>query len=539
MYSPQGHQINDSQAVFNGLDLLSFLELGLAAIFCIFGRKFFILSGQKSVPSGRRHPPRSFFLFSRGFPNVFTLSESKLHFVRSETLKTCTLSSQGTWAISSSLFGRRVSTFHFVQWSNSENVPLSLSSFMSQPASTAEIPYEKADLKGKKASLLRFVARQSDKWPGPDVYDAKSTSVKRLRNVLLDSRYGFTKPATSSVVHESVTPPSTPPFQRVQPEPEKNKEKDLSNLLDSESDRELPQIQESHLFYPTDSIEQCLPSRWIKLFIEDTRGTSTAKISQELCLFVVDTVDCTPGEWRAELRDLLVELQQSNAAITGPVRLSCRDPEQPEYWVPFVKVTDDALLDEAETFPEFVSIPSSNRLEIRVEHAEDAYFHSPPRRPSTSTTLETFDTFDLTDPTAIPLEHARRRAANRPAGRNTNDDQDRDTKWLIEQLKSFSGYEDFKSNQRKVQANPGVVRSWNFIANFSARYYKQVSHVQGRRKIQKQSIYKALGLGSTAIAEAENAARILNIYGDNGTSPAQAVIDRVNLIEDPPKGARA
>ncbi|KAJ7431159.1 hypothetical protein FB451DRAFT_443183 [Mycena latifolia] len=406
---------------------------------------------------------------------------------------------------------------------------------MSQPASaTAEIPYEKADLKGKKASLLSFVARQSDKWPGPDVYDAKSTSVKRLRNVLLDSRYGFTKPATSSLVHESITPPSTPilsprPFQRVQPEPEKNKEKDLSDLSDSESDRELPQIK-----------EQRLPSQWIKLFIDDTRGTSTAKISQELCLFVVDTVDCTPGEWRAELRDLLVELQQSNAAITGPVRLSCRDPEQPEYWVPFVKVTDDALLDEAETFPEFVLIPSSNHLEIRVEHAEDVYFHSPPRRsvpgPSTSTTL---DTFDLTDPKAIPLEHARRRAANRPTGRNAKDDQDRDTEWLIEQLKSFSGYEDFRSNQRKVQANPRVVKSWKFISNFSARYYKQVSHVQGRRKIQKQSVYKALGLGSTAIAEAENAARILNIYGDNGTSPAQAVIDRVNLVEDPPKGARA
>jgi hypothetical protein len=36
--------------------------------------------------------------------------------------------------------------------------------------------------------------------------------------------------------------------------------------------------------------------------------------------------------------------------------------------MPFVKVTDDALLEEARTSPEFVLIPSNNRLEILVEH---------------------------------------------------------------------------------------------------------------------------------------------------------------------------
>ena len=61
---------------------------------------------------------------------------------------------------------------------------------------------------------------------------------------------------------------------------------------------------------------------------------------------------------------------------------------------------------------------------------------------------------------------------------------------------------------------------------------------QGRKKIQKKSIYKALGLGSTALAEAENAAKILNRYGEDGTNPAQEVLDRVAWIDDPPKGAR-
>ena len=45
-------------------------------------------------------------------------------------------------------------------------------------------------------------------------------------------------------------------------------------------------------------------------------------------------------------------------------------------------------------------------------------------------------------------------------------------------------------------------------------------------------------MGSTALAEAENATRILKHYGENGTDPAQAVIDRVHLKEDKPQGAR-
>ena len=46
-------------------------------------------------------------------------------------------------------------------------------------------------------------------------------------------------------------------------------------------------------------------------------------------------------------------------------------------------------------------------------------------------------------------------------------------------------------------------------------------------------------MGSTTFAEAENAVRILKRYGENGTHPAQTVIDRIQLMEDKPRGAKA
>jgi hypothetical protein len=54
-------------------------------------------------------------------------------------------------------------------------------------------------------------------------------------------------------------------------------------------------------------------------------------MSQEVSLAVIDTQDRGQGEWRAELHDFLIELQDSNCAIIGsfisvpsPARLTLR-----------------------------------------------------------------------------------------------------------------------------------------------------------------------------------------------------------------------
>jgi hypothetical protein len=128
-------------------------------------------------------------------------------------------------------------------------------------------------------------------------------------------------------------------------------------------------------------------AEWVKLLIEDMRKTSAhghSKISQDVFLEVSERGE--HGEWKTELHEVLYELQKSNAAIEGtgsfdpnmyrlmtpslgPTKVLYRDPEDPEYWVVFVKVTDNAPvpLELAETFPRFVTIPATGRLELRVE----------------------------------------------------------------------------------------------------------------------------------------------------------------------------
>ncbi|KAJ7895217.1 hypothetical protein B0H14DRAFT_3634951 [Mycena olivaceomarginata] len=308
----------------------------------------------------------------------------------------------------------------------------------------------------------------------PGNFSASKTTVARLRQVLSDPETGFTKAV------ESVQKPR----------------------MRKDSDLEVQRV---------------------KLLIEDARGPKPIKISQDILLTVVDQVQCGPREWR-------------------PVKLAIRDREYPDHRVYFVKVTDDALLEETWPSPEFAVIPSDNCLEIFVEQAEGTYFHANPawatQIGSQSNPGSSLVMFDVNDPKAKPLEHARRRVLN---NQNTSGNRNADVIWLSTEIKGLPGYEDYVNHRRKVQQNTGVVASWEFIALVSRTYFGQPSHITGGRrtkKIKKKSIQDALGIGSTSLAEAENAARILKRYGEGGTDPAQAVINRVRMTEAKPKGAK-
>ncbi|KAJ7654871.1 hypothetical protein B0H14DRAFT_2659412 [Mycena olivaceomarginata] len=310
-------------------------------------------------------------------------------------------------------------------------------------------PYTVSDL----AAIVNFVARQADLWPGPDVYSEKSTTVRRLRAVLLDPRYGFTK----------------------------------SMVLRTPSSARSESTSESTLSPPP--------------FTDDDAGRSPIPNPDagDVKMFFSRVSEREKhGEWKTELHEVLYELQKSNAAIEGPTKVLYRDPEDPEYWVVFVKVTDNAPvpLELAETFPRFVTIPATGRLELRVEPIPIGILLPLPSQ----------EPFDINDPHAKPLEHARRRAS--AANHLSRADSDADVVWLKAQLENETGYQDFKDNQRKVQTNPGTVASWKFCVDFSQKYFGA-----GRKKIQQKSIQKALGLGSTSLAEACKATQILRRYG--------------------------
>ncbi|KAJ7931807.1 hypothetical protein B0H13DRAFT_1857769 [Mycena leptocephala] len=187
-----------------------------------------------------------------------------------------------------------------------------------------------------------------------------------------------------------------------------------------------------------------LPTRWVTLLIQDSPSSpNPLKISQSVPLFVLDTEGCKPGEWRADLRDLLGELQTSNAALTGSLKLAILDPDHPEHRIYFTKVADGVPLNEA---------PQKYAL-------------------------------DVGDPNVKPLEFAQQRhAANNAAvakagSSSSKAETDADAEWLAAEVKTLPGYSKFDVHRHKVQQNTGVVASWKFIALVSETYFVRPSHI--------------------------------------------------------------
>jgi hypothetical protein len=64
--------------------------------------------------------------------------------------------------------------------------------------------------------------------------------------------------------------------------------------------------------------------------------------------------------------------------------------------------------------------------------------------------------------------------------------------------------------------------------------------LQKFRQIKKNSIAKALGISTTSLAEAENAARLLGIFGPGGSHTATEVVEVVEKDDETsPRGAQA
>ena len=61
--------------------------------------------------------------------------------------------------------------------------------------------------------------------------------------------------------------------------------------------------------------------------------------------------------------------------------------------------------------------------------------------------------------------------------------------------------------------------------------------LQKNKRIKKGDIYTALGIKETSLGDAEEATRILRIFGEGGTHPADEVVSKVSLTTDPPKGS--
>ena len=69
---------------------------------------------------------------------------------------------------------------------------------------------------------------------------------------------------------------------------------------------------------PTFQVQFGVTTQVVRVYLDDRRNLgAVAKSSVEVTLTVADNHDCGPREWRVDAQDLLVQLQRSNAALSG------------------------------------------------------------------------------------------------------------------------------------------------------------------------------------------------------------------------------
>ncbi|KAF8055685.1 hypothetical protein FPV67DRAFT_1679818 [Lyophyllum atratum] len=385
----------------------------------------------------------------------------------------------------------------------------------------------------KKSDLLQLVRRQEHHWPPRVKLSALNTTVGQLRKNLLscpftkeDSYEREDSPASnsSSVGQEIIGTVGGGPRGESSGGPVAAVAKPQTITEMALAVAHNLDIALEGLNAPKPVMPQAPEARQILLLIEDHSGILSEKdLTRTAELVTVSPVLIHPhGDWDFRMRDMLFKLQQSNTAIDGPVKLSYPDPTEPSYNHIFIKMMhDDVSLEDNPCNPEILTMSSmSSSFKIIVEHARNPVYHTvvPPLQsftadPSNSAASETQQ---------YSLVQAKQRV---------KDTTEREADWLKSKAASCPGYEQFSTNQHQNLKNSDRVDSWVFAAKFSADLYHAPSPIRNR-KFTKKDIKDALDMGTTALAEAENAARIIRVFGKGGAHEAAEVVERLNSDED-------
>ncbi|KAJ7468857.1 hypothetical protein B0H11DRAFT_2238707 [Mycena galericulata] len=365
-----------------------------------------------------------------------------------------------------------------------------------------ERPYVEADLPTSKAALIKLVQRQQSKWPEAKFHVSRVT-IAQLRSALLNRNNGFT---TNEPLPLSPHPPKS------------TGRKEGS----AETPRPIPTTSHEEIDPPPSLIASHgdIELHDVRIYVEDFRSLPSQKT---VALVSLPVLDRFPGGFRVHSKEILAKIQASNGAIHIPStgshisRLSVPDPEDPDWKVPFVRISSGQLLEEMTFNPEALDIPETCKLKIFVDNltvAEGikADEGSPSLAASTSllVSLTPAGPADAagTDPEEVS-----------PA-----------IKFLREQLALRPGYQAFLANRGRILANPEIVKIWRFAVEFSNDYNKMRQPV----KITKSSIQEALGFGSTWLTNAQNAIQIMNEYRQ-----VPEVTEVLERIDESPAGSTA
>ncbi|KAF5367640.1 hypothetical protein D9615_010588 [Tricholomella constricta] len=411
-----------------------------------------------------------------------------------------------------------------------------------------ERPYEASDLTVKKAVLLEMVKRQRDKWPLAS-FNPSKIRVETLREHLLSG--GFTKQVTFD--NTTLEPPSIAVAgPQSSPAPATDWPENMTNpsLLEAEGsdsrhertettsprtaaprltaallELQASKDEEDKLHRRREDLHACR----IRLLIEEWVDTSAVKRH-------VEDVDLRPlevhpaGDWDIRATEVLCALQNSFSAIEGVVKVSVPDTIDPEYRRCFANMARDGNpLVNTETNPAILRVRDAS-MKLIIEHIPSRVVHM---RETAHTTRTGHNRSHDNSEIAHTAGHKRNRddsdnecplqkATNRKQARTTaasEGEEREDVEWLKRKAATRPGYIEFCANRNRKLNNPARARFWSFAACFSSTYYKTYIDIPGichKVRVTKKAIMDALGVGTTALAEAENMSRIMDMYGEHG-----------------------
>ncbi|KAJ7799464.1 hypothetical protein B0H13DRAFT_1933129 [Mycena leptocephala] len=254
---------------------------------------------------------------------------------------------------------------------------------------------------------------------------------------------------------------------------------------------------------------QGLPEhRSIHLLIEDTRPLFNERISQHIEASVINRENCKIGEWRA-----------SPMEVVSPARVGVADEEDPEFTKFFGTIEEHEYLDSNESGSHLLLIPTNGRLKLTIASIGILFFYlSPLFGVKFPKRLRSESPPSEPDRVAELLEWAKARvkpasSAATSVKRKPQPLTKEERSWLTEKAKAMEGFETFQSNTINV--------------SFSRTYYKVQWPVgierSGGITIRKNALEAILNMKSTALNQAINMGRILEIHYEGPQKCAEVV----------------
>ncbi|KAJ7108770.1 hypothetical protein C8R44DRAFT_743998 [Mycena epipterygia] len=230
--------------------------------------------------------------------------------------------------------------------------------------------------------------------------------------------------------------------------------------------------------------------------------TTSTPVLHSLDLWIEDmrSGELETGEWVVNGKSILIALQDSPSTLnvrSGPVKLAFEDQLDGGWKRYFARISGSELLRPFQLhrrlFSFLLSIPS------------------PPKRQQSDANVTASE---VPSPVSPHKTQTKRSARADPE----------EVSSLKEILAARTGYQEFRDNPGKRLSNKDRVVFWKFASDFSSEFHKSSEALAS--SVKKASIESALGMGTTALAEAEKMMRILHKYEESGENRAQDVVTR-------------